>query len=42
MQIVPLVAFDRSCLQNFPLLHCQQQILWYIPPAAGTAPSGRN
>lgn len=27
MQIVPLVAFDCSCLQNFPLLHCQQQIL---------------
>ena len=23
----PLVAFDCSCLQNFPLLHCQQQIL---------------
>ncbi len=38
MQIVPLVAFDCSCLQNFPLLHCQQQILWYIPPAAGAAP----
>ena len=31
MQVMPLVAFDRGRLQNFPLLHRQQQFLFGIP-----------
>ena len=38
MQVMPLVAFNRGRLQNFPLLHRQQQFLFGIPPpAAGAA-----